>query len=213
MDIRRAGAWAGMIGSGLFVAIILVEGWLRPGYDALSMFVSALSLGPRGWVQMTNFVVLGILLFVFTLGVAAEFPSGKASRGGPILLTIISILFIMSGPFLMDPTGTPLSQVTVTGTIHGLAGGIIFTLMPICCFVFLRRFRADPNWHWLQWWSLGLGVIVAAAVIMLTITSKQPAIEVIFKDWLGLIQRTIIVPFMLWIFLFGLGLHRRAYQS
>ena len=112
----------------------------------------------------------------------------------------------------MDPTGTPLNQVTVHGTIHGLAGGIIFTLMPICCFVFLRRFRVDPNWQPLQWWTLVLGMIVAAAVIMLTITSKPPAVEIIFKDWLGLIQRTIIVPFMLWTFLFGLRLHRRAYE-
>ena len=53
----------------------------------------------------------------------------------------MAVLFIVSGPFVMDPTGTPPLQMTVHGTIHGLAGGIIFLLMPITCFVYLRRFR------------------------------------------------------------------------
>ena len=210
---RRLAAWAGIIGPALFVAIFTIEGWLRPGYEPLSTYVSALSLGPRGLIQIANFIVLGVLLLVFTRGVAAEFQTGKASRGGPILLTTIAILFLVSGPFLMDPTGTPLNQVTVHGTIHGLAGGIIFLLMPISCFVYLRRFRADPNWRSLQWWTLALGIIIAAAVVLLTISSKLPEVQNVFKDWLGLIQRTIIVPFMLWVFIFALGLHRRIKQS
>jgi hypothetical protein len=209
MGQRRLAAWAGIIAPALFVVVFTIEGWLRPGYDPLSTYVSALSLGPRGWIQIANFIVLGALLFIFTLVVAAEFQSGKASRGGPILLMIISILFIVSGPFVMDPMGTPMSQTTVHGTIHGLSGGIIFILMPISCFVFLRRFRVDPNWHSLKWWTLVLGIVVAAAVVLLTISSKSPSLQNVFKDWLGLIQRTIIVPFMLWIFIFALGLHRQ----
>jgi hypothetical membrane protein len=212
MGQRRLAAWAGIIGPALFVAGFMIEGWLRPGYEPLSTFVSALSLGPHGWIQIVNFIILGVLLLVFSSGVAAEFPTGKASRGGPILLTIIAILFIVSGPFVMDPTGTPLNHVTVHGTIHGLAGGIIFLLMPITCFVFLRRFRVDPNWQSLQWWTLALGIIIATAVVLLTITTKQPGLQNVFKEWLSLIQRTIIVPFMLWLFLFALGLRSRIEQ-
>ena len=206
---RRIAAWAGMLAPVLFVAIFTIAGWLRPGYEPLKTYVSALSLGSYGWIQMANFVILGVLLFLFSRGVAAEFPSGRASRAGPILLAIMSILFILSGPLRMDPTGTPLSQVTIHGTIHGLAGGIIFILMPITCFVFLRRFRVDPDWQSLRWWTLGLGILIAAAVILLTISSKLPPVQNIFTAWLGLIQRTIIVPFMLWVFIFALGIHRR----
>lgn len=210
---RRLAAWAGIIGPALFVAVFTIEGWLRPGYNALSTYVSALSLGPRGWIQMANFMILGVLLLVFTLGVANEFQTGKASRGGPILLGIIAILFMVSGPLVMDPMGTPLNQVTVHGTVHGLAGAIIFILMPITCFVFLRRFRVDPNWRSLQGWTLVLGIIVAAAVLLLTVASKSPGVQNLFIDWLGLIQRTIIVPFMLWVFIFALGLRRRIEQG
>jgi hypothetical protein len=210
---RRLAAWAGIIGPALFVAVFTVEGLLRPGYKTLSTYVSALSLGPRGWIQIANFIILGLLLLVFTRGIAAEFQTGKASRWGFILLTIIAILFIVSGPFVMDPIFTPLNQTTVHGTIHGLAGGIIFILMPISCFVFLRRFRVDPNWRSLQRWTLVLGIIVAAAVVLLTISSKSPSLQNVFKDWLGLIQRFIIVPFMLWVFIFAVELQGRIKQS
>jgi hypothetical protein len=62
-DRRQLGAWAGMIGSVIFAAIFTLEGCLRPGYNPLGMFVSELSLGPRGWIQIVNFIVFGALVF------------------------------------------------------------------------------------------------------------------------------------------------------
>jgi hypothetical membrane protein len=213
MGQRRLGAWAGIIAPPLFVGVFTIEGWLRPGYEPLSTYISTLSLGPRGWIQITNFVILGVLLLLFALGVSAEIQTGKASRSGPILLAIIAILFMVSGPLVMDPTGTPLDQATLHGTIHGLAGGIIFILMPISCFVFLRRFRMDLKWQAFQWWTLVLGIITAVSVLLLTISTKLPDLQVTFKDWLGVIQRMIIVPYMLWLFLFALRLRRRIERS
>jgi hypothetical protein len=210
MRQRRLAAWAGFLAPVLFVGLFTLLGALRPGYDPLSTYVSALSLGPQGWIQIANFIVLGLLLLVFSRGVAAEFQSGKASRWGLILLTIMGALFVVSGPFVMDPMYTPTSESSVHGIIHGLAGGIIFIMMPITCFIYLRRFRADPNWQSLKWWTLGLGIIISIALLLLTITSKLPDLLILSKPWQGLIQRFIIVPFMLWVFLFGLGLLRRT---
>jgi hypothetical protein len=158
-------AWSGMIGAALFVAVFLVEGWIRPGYRPLAEYVSALSLGGRGWIQIFNFVIFGALLFGFTRAVAAEFPSGKASRWGLILLTIIAIGYFFSGPFVMDPAGTPLAEATFHGTLHGILGAIVFLLMPITIFVFWRRFRSDPKWQFLQGWTLVLGILCAAVDI------------------------------------------------
>jgi hypothetical protein len=213
LNTRQIAAWAGIIGSALFVGVFTLEGFLRPGYDPLKMYISALSLGPRGWIQIANFIVFGMLLLVFTRGIAAEFQTGKASRGGLILLTIMSILFVSSGPFVMDPTGTPQNQATIHGTIHGLAGGIIFLLMPISCFVYLRRFRVDPNWQTFQGWALVFGIIEAVAVLIFTVASKLPEAQNVFTDWLGLIQRLALVPFMFWLFVFALELLRRSQRG
>jgi hypothetical protein len=209
----RFAAWAGIIAPALFVGVFTIEGWLRPGYDPAREFVSALSLGGRGWIQMTSFILTGALLFVFSRGVAAGFPTGKASKAGPILLAIISLLLLISGPFVMDPTGTPQGEMTVHGIIHGLAGGIVFLLMPTTCFVFLRRFRSDPEWLPSRWWTLVLAIIITAAVILLTIASKVPGIQSAFEGWMGIIQRTLLIPFMLWVFLFGLNLLKRSKQD
>ena len=202
-------AWAGMLGAALFVAVFSLEGLLRPGYNALSSYVSALSLGPRGWVQVTNFLVFGLLFFIFSRGLAGEFRSGKASRGGINLLTVISFCFFFSGPFVMDPGGTPINQVSVHGTIHGILGAIAFMLMPISIFVFLRRFRTDPNWAALRGWSLGLGSLSAAGLVVLSVVTKSPQFQTSFAGWFGLIQRTLIIPFMAWVFVFAFSWMQR----
>ena len=76
-NIRTLASWAGMIGPTLFVAVFTLEGWLRPGYNPLSMVVSELSLGPRGWIQITNFLMLGVLFLIFAPGFFVN-----ARRGG-----------------------------------------------------------------------------------------------------------------------------------
>jgi hypothetical protein len=202
--------WAGMIGPILFVAVFMVEGRLRMGYDSLAMYVSALSLGPRGWVQILNFIVFGLLLFAFARGVTARLSSvGTPSRGGPALLTIIALGYLVSGPFVMDPVGTPRNLMSIHGTVHGIMGGIVFPLMPVSCFAFARRFRRSPNWRGLQRCSLAAGATTAIAVVVLTFATKVIPTQNIFNRWLGLIQRAAIVPYMAWLFIFALTFHRK----
>ena len=208
-QLARA-AWAGIIGPALFVTVFLVEGFLRPGYNPLSMYVSALSLGPRGWVQIANFLQFGLLLFLFTRGIGSVFQSGKAARGGVILLTIIAICYFLSGPFVMDPDGTPRELMTVHGTIHGMLGALAFLLMPISIFVYWRRFVSDPDWAGMRGWSLGLGIISAIGLVVLSVTSKSPQMQSAFASWFGLFQRTLIIPFMVWVFIFALMMLRKA---
>jgi hypothetical protein len=204
-------AWAGIIGPALFVAVFLVEGAIRPGYNPLAEFVSALSLGPRGWIQITNFIIFGLLLFAFSRAVAAEFPSGKASRWGLILLTVTAVCYFISGPSVMDPaTGTANELVGATfhGLLHGIMGGIVFLLMPIVMFVYLRRFLSDPKWKFMVVWTWVLGIICAVDDIFFTAVSKSPDLTAQFSSWMGLIQRSVIIPFMIWVFVFAVGLYR-----
>jgi hypothetical protein len=41
------------------------------------------------------------------------------------------------------------------------------------------------------------------AVILLSVVTKLPRAPDIFDPWLGLMQRAIIVPYMLWLFAFA----------
>ena len=208
-QFRKLSAWAGILAPIIFVGVFTVEGVLRNGYDPMRKYISVLSLGNRGWIQISNFIVLGLLLFIFTLGLSKEFQTGKASRGGIITLYVISVLFFISGPFVMDPTETPADQMSVHGLIHGISGGIVFLLMPIIIFIFLRRFFSDNNWQSFRWGTLILGVIEATGVIVFTYVSKIPFEQNAYINYFGLLQRIALIPFMVWVFIFGIEMLRK----
>jgi hypothetical membrane protein len=203
---HQVAVWAGMIAPALFVGTFTIEGWIRPGYDPFREYVSGLSTGPRGWIQIANFVVVGLLLLTFARGVSVECQERNASRSGPLLLAIIAISLLLSGPFIMDPPGVR----TVHGTLHAILGAVVFSLMPINCFVFLRLFREVPAWRSLKWWTVAAGTIITTAVIILTIATKVPSAAHPLTPWLGVIQRAALVPYMCWLFLFALRLRRRT---
>src|SRR5215831_5681044 len=69
---RGQPAWAGMIGSALFVTVFVLEDFLRPNFNWLGTAVSEHALGPCGWIQIANFIVVGFLYLAFARGVAEE---------------------------------------------------------------------------------------------------------------------------------------------
>ncbi len=207
-DKRQLGAWAGMLAPIIFVMIFTIEGFLRPGYDIFTMYISELSFGPRGWIQITNFIITGILLLIFTRGITTEFTEGKASRAGPILFAIIGSFLAMSGPLVMDPRDAPWTLLTWHGIIHGILGAMVFILAAVTCFIFYRRFREDEKWKSHKWWTLVIGIVISASIILLSIADKSPTPN-IFTALAGIIQRLIIIPFMVWIFTVALGLQRK----
>lgn len=207
-QFRKLSAWAGILAPIIFVGVFLLEGTLRNGYDPISMYISELSLGDRGWIQIANFMLLGFLLFLFALGLSKEFQTGKASRWGIIAFYVISGLVFILGPFIMDPAGTPVDQMSVPGLIHELSGGILFLLMPIIIFIFLRRFISDEKWGSLRWWTLILGVVEALGVFVFIYAYKIPAGQSTLGQFLGLFQRIAVIPFMVWVSIFGIKLLR-----
>jgi hypothetical protein len=209
--VRRLGAWAGLVGPTLFVATFTIEGWLRPGYSAIAMFVSALSLGSRGWTQVLNFVIVGLSFLAFARAVAAQFPAGTASRAAPILLGIIGLSLIGSGPFVMDAAGMLFPEMTLHGQVHHLLGAVVFSLGPASAFVLFRRFRREPDWRAMARWTLMAAIIMTAAVVLLKVaTLRPPASPNALTAWVGLIQRVALVTLMGWVASVGTAMLRRS---
>ena len=210
MNKQQIYAWAGMAGAALFLLTVTLEGWYRPDYKPLQMYISQLALGPRGWIIISNCIINGLLLLVFSRGVAEEFPDGKASRVGIILLRLIAVIIILSGIFVMDPVNTPGEQVTFHGTMHNIVGVLMIILQPICCFVYLRRFLADPKWHFLRYWTLAFGIIGAYPFLLIPITIISPGSLSFMQDYMGLQQRIFGYSFSAWTIVFALGMLKQS---
>src|SRR5215831_12514647 len=115
----------GAVGPLLFVIVLLIEGATRPGYSAWHNYGSSLSLGDQGWMQIVNFLVCGVLILGFAVGLRRVFHSGRGSVWGPLLLGVFGMSLIVAGLFVTDPSlGYPAGTYThgpqtLHGTIHG----------------------------------------------------------------------------------------------
>jgi hypothetical protein len=208
--IKKIAPWAGIIGAVLFPLTFTLNGWLRQGYNPLHMYVRELSIGPQGWIQIVNFLILGICLALFAVGVSKVFTDGKASRSGPIILMIIAVCYFLSGPFVTDSSSMFDNQQSLHGTLHGIFGALVFSLSAICCFVFWRRFRIDTNWKHLQRCTFLAGIIMVIAVVLMKIAQLQSSA---LNEWAGLIQRCALITFYVWIFTFSLRLRKYKRQG
>ena len=206
----KIGVWAGMIGPVLFVAVFTLEGWFRPGYNSLGRYVSELSLGPRGWIQIVNFIVFGLLFLTFAQVIAHEFTDGKASKTGPILLKIIAFCFLISGFFVTDPGTIFTYQMSWHGILHGIFGALVFSLAPISCFIFYRRFREDSKWQSLSRWTITACIIIVVAVVFMKIGQVPPSLV---NTYVGLIQRIALITYLSWIFTLALVIYRKNAQD
>ena len=78
--IQKIGSWAGMLGTALFTLSFMINGFLRPGYNPVQRYVSELSIGPQGWIQIVSFLFLGICIVFFALGLKEIFQRAKRLR-------------------------------------------------------------------------------------------------------------------------------------
>jgi hypothetical protein len=120
-----------VIAGPLFVLVFLIEGAITPDYDPQRHPVSSLALGPFGWTQTLNFMVVGLLTLAFTLGLV-RLPGARHKVGGSWSVSG-GVGLIGAGAFLTDPVsgyppGTPPMPVeaTTSGALHDLSSVAAF---------------------------------------------------------------------------------------
>lgn len=166
--VHRLLLGCGVVGPVLFTVTYLIEGAIRPGYDPWREAVSALSLGPGGWVQSANFIVFGLLIACSAVGWRAALVPGVAATWGPLLQGVVALGLIVAGLFAQDPTrgyppGTPtLTKPTGHAVVHLLATTLTLTARAAWCFVISRRFAREPGWRGWSTYSVATGILTIA---------------------------------------------------
>ena len=203
---------SGAIGPLLFIIVFLIEGATRPGYSAWHNYVSQLSLSDQGWVQIINFLVCGLLVLCFAIGLRQVLRSGKGSLWGPILLSVFGLGLIIAGLFVTDPSlGYPVGEhgsgpQTLHGIVHGVAGLITFSSLAAASFVLARSFAGDPYWKGWILYSIVTGVQVVVFFIAATAVSALDESGVLSGSPIGLLQRISIIVGWGWVALLAIRL-------
>ena len=158
----------GTMGPALFDATYLIEGATRPGYDPWRQAISTLMVGPGGWVQQANFIVLGVI----TLGVAIVWRkiliNGACATWYPIVRGIEGVSLIMIGFALTDPLHTVWLFMIIGAMMAGL-------------FIIARRFWGDPNWRGWVFYSVASGVLINVFIALFGIAQHTSAFAGVFE--------------------------------
>ncbi len=136
----RLSIWAGIIGPILYTLVFTLDGAFRPGYSAINVAVSFLLLGSNGWIEIANYIVLGLLLIVFALGFL-RWRSAVITAGWRRAITALLVLsglgFVMAALFLPDPVGDLQLSVHAMPTLPPSLGGLFERILIVIDFAWL----------------------------------------------------------------------------
>ncbi|MGI5128915.1 DUF998 domain-containing protein [Pseudonocardia sp. CA-107938] len=184
----------GMVAGPLFVIAFLVAGALRADYSPLRHPVSSLAIGDAGWTQAANFLVTGLLVLAFAVGLRRS----GSGRWLPVLVGLVGIGLLGAGLFTCDPIngyppGTPLAPVpTVRGTLHRAFSALVFLGLPIAALV---AARGEHRRGFARYGLVSAVAFLALFVLAALGFAQQPVLLPVG----GLLQRLCLVVGLAWL--------------
>jgi hypothetical protein len=188
--------WIAGGGPLLFFAVATAEGFLRGGYDPIAQPISALALGPRGWVQTLNFALLMASFLSFAMVLRTQLRPGVASIAGPAVFVLMAFGLALAGAFTMDAPG---AAPTPIGKLHLAGGFLVFPWLPVALLILARRFRHDAGWRRYFGYTLATGLFSLATITFFLLFVGPPGFPRPLPGLAGLIQRLQLLPFFVWM--------------
>jgi Protein of unknown function (DUF998) len=163
MNNTRSLLGYGVIAGPLYVVVALVQALTRHGFDPTRHAWSLLSNGALGWIQITNFIVTGLMTVAAAVGLRRALPPGRGRTWAPRLVAAYGVSLVGAGIFRADPAqgfpvGTPESTaISWHGMLHFAIGGTGFLCLIAACLLLGSRFARDGRTR-LAWFSRLTGV-------------------------------------------------------
>jgi hypothetical membrane protein len=162
----------GVIAGPVYIATALIQAFTRHGFDLGRHEWSLLANGEHGWIQVANFVLTGLMVVAFAVGLRRALTPGTGARWAPRLIAAFGVSLVAAGIFRADPAlgfpvGTPDGATAVSwhGMLHFIAGALGFSCLAIACFVIARRYAAEGRRGWAAG-SRATGVVFLAGFAM-----------------------------------------------
>jgi hypothetical membrane protein len=193
----RVGGALLALGSVQFVAAMAIVQWHFPGYTDFGNYVSDLGgpASPWAWLFNDSLRILAVVGAIGTVLMRTAFPSKTMARIG-----IASLLLATLGAFLV---GTfPESNLgDREDAIHAGASTLTFVASGVALvFLGIGTFR-DTRWDGYRAYTFLSGIVTLVAIGLFTTDPGG-------SPFIGLWERVIIAPILLWGILAGLHLVR-----
>jgi hypothetical membrane protein len=185
---------------------VIVGGVAQEGYSHTSQAISESGgmEADRPFVQNLNFVITGILVMMFAIGLHRAPGLQGGTVKGPALIGFFGLVMAVVQPAL--PCDAGCSGVTGLGLAHNITGITSFLALIAGIGLTGKRFRIADGWE--RYARPSLMTAVAALVALLTwiIVSKIIGVDSVN----GVLQRVFVVIVMLWIGFVGAKVWARS---
>ncbi|WP_283136352.1 DUF998 domain-containing protein [Rhizohabitans arisaemae] len=132
----------GIVAGPFYVAVSMVQGLTKDGFDFGRHAWSMMANGPYGWIQTANLILTGLMVVAFAAGLRR---AGAGRVSWPV--GAFGVGMVGGGVFPADPgfgfpAGTPdgPGAISVDGVLHFAVGGVGFLCLIVAAFLLARRF-------------------------------------------------------------------------
>ncbi|OKI65513.1 DUF998 domain-containing protein [Micromonospora sp. CB01531] len=161
----------GALAGPVFVVTVAAQALTRDGFDLRRHPISLLTLGTLGWIQMSAFIVAGLLTAAYAIGLRRVLHPGPAGSWTPPLMGVFGLGLIVGGAFRPDPAlgfppGTPKGNadpMSWHGIVHAVAPPLAFAALVLACLVIVRRAVMLRQLGWATY-SAATGVVALVLV-------------------------------------------------
>jgi hypothetical membrane protein len=186
-SVIAALAAAGIAGPLLFTVVAVVHSLLRSDHSLVALPISALAVGPSGWVQDVNFVMTGVLFLAYPIGLHLEVRQTRWGVVGPALLVLSGAGLVLAGVFpAVDASG----NLTYDSLGHTVASFMAFLGTGGGFIVMSRRLAGDASWRNLATYTLGSGITIVVLVFAFGALAEEPGAPL--HPWIGSFQWVMV---------------------
>jgi hypothetical protein len=174
---------SGVTGGVLFSTVYFCFGIISPNYYMIHESISRLQLQPYGWIQSANYIISGLLICAFAIGLRKELVRGFSS-------ILVPFFYLLTG------LGSIILGVCLNHQVQLYTAGIIFLSLVISFLLLIHRFFANPQWHgWTTYTIFAVLLMIVLSVLFIYSANYKGSLA-------GVFERLIIITRLVWIFFF-----------
>jgi hypothetical membrane protein len=183
--------------------IVLVAGFLTPGYNQLTDTISNLSdqAAKSPQLMITGFIVYGALIIGFAYALYLRLRHGVKAHVAWFMLTLYGISMMLAGIF-QDSPGTVMNT---EGFIHNAVIITSCLSMLFGMWAFAGSVYNKPSWFGFTWFTFIASFMALILSIIFLVQSEVPLA--------GLLQRFFYCVILIWIEIVSVWLFKLTFQK